>query len=289
MDKYILEPLAAGIIRLSSSPAGLTILMGPAKGEVVTDWPPPMTRRDLQRFLGFAFYCSIIRDYSSVADPLTSLTFFKNPFQWSNQAKEAFSKLKTLFTSLEYLKSAKEPKNSRQARWSLFFSRLGNKNTKPDALSCQFIQVTDDSPVATILPSHYLMGAAFLNIETLVKQTLNQDPGPPDALVHQMLLGMLFVPPAVRSQVLEWGHNSQLACHPGGARTLALIWQRFWWSPIREDTLRFVSACDVCARNKTSNKPPDCLQTLVPYCIRLHHRIPKMGKRATPDHRRPFF
>ncbi|KAK3555402.1 hypothetical protein QTP86_015690, partial [Hemibagrus guttatus] len=44
------------------------------KLEKFTDWPAPTTVRELQRFLGFAnFYRRFIRNYSSVAGPLTSL------------------------------------------------------------------------------------------------------------------------------------------------------------------------------------------------------------------------
>ena len=56
----------------------------PAKVQAVTDWPIPSDRKQLQRFLGFAnFYHRFIRDYSSVASPLTKLTSVKTPFLWS--------------------------------------------------------------------------------------------------------------------------------------------------------------------------------------------------------------
>lgn len=32
---------------------------------------------------------------------------------------------------------------------------------------------------------------------------------------HPTLMGDLFVPTSVRSEVIQWGHASQLACHPG--------------------------------------------------------------------------
>ncbi|KAK3574414.1 hypothetical protein QTP86_006579 [Hemibagrus guttatus] len=48
--------------------------MDMVKVRAVTDWPAPTTVRELQRFLGFAnFYRRFIRNYSSVAGPLTSL------------------------------------------------------------------------------------------------------------------------------------------------------------------------------------------------------------------------
>ncbi|KAK3511440.1 hypothetical protein QTP70_008676 [Hemibagrus guttatus] len=48
--------------------------MDTVKVRAVTGWPEPSTVRELQRFLGFAnFYRRFVRNYSSVAGPLTSL------------------------------------------------------------------------------------------------------------------------------------------------------------------------------------------------------------------------
>uniref|UniRef100_A0A9J8AAP7 ribonuclease H n=1 Tax=Cyprinus carpio carpio TaxID=630221 RepID=A0A9J8AAP7_CYPCA len=50
----------------------------PAKVRAVAEWPPPDSRKALQRFLGFAnFYRRFIRNFSQVAAPLTALTSTK--------------------------------------------------------------------------------------------------------------------------------------------------------------------------------------------------------------------
>eukprot|EP00066_Takifugu_rubripes_P023495 XP_011612761.1 PREDICTED: uncharacterized protein LOC105417894 [Takifugu rubripes] len=55
-----------------------SVEMDPSKVSAVTSWPVPESRRQLQRFLGFAnFYRRFIRGYSTVAAPLTSLTSSK--------------------------------------------------------------------------------------------------------------------------------------------------------------------------------------------------------------------
>lgn len=48
------------------------------------------------------------------------------------------------------------------------------------------------------------------------------EPPPPDTLASKV-----FVPTAQRSLVLEWGHNSPLAGHPGRGRILELIDRTF--------------------------------------------------------------
>ncbi|KAK3569952.1 hypothetical protein QTP86_007658 [Hemibagrus guttatus] len=62
--------------------------------------------RELQRFLGFAnFYRRFIRNYTSVAGPLTSLLRGKpKKLAWTDQARAAFQQLKESFTSAPILR-----------------------------------------------------------------------------------------------------------------------------------------------------------------------------------------
>nr|XP_061790648.1 uncharacterized protein LOC133580375 [Nerophis lumbriciformis] len=72
----------------------------PAKIQAVAEWPTPTSRKQLQRFLGFAnFYRRFIRNYSMRAEPLTRLTSNKRPFVWSSVAEAAFVSLKRAFTN----------------------------------------------------------------------------------------------------------------------------------------------------------------------------------------------
>ncbi len=81
-----------------------SIQMDPAKVKAVLDWASPSSRKELQRFLGFAnFYRRFIRNYSAVAAPLTALTSVNSPFVWSPEAERSFGELKRLFTSAPIL------------------------------------------------------------------------------------------------------------------------------------------------------------------------------------------
>lgn len=76
----------------------------PAKVSAVLSWPMPDTRKQIQRFLGFAnLYRRFIRNYNSIAAPLTGLTSSKVLFRWTTAADEAFRTLKTQFTSAPIL------------------------------------------------------------------------------------------------------------------------------------------------------------------------------------------
>ncbi|KAK3545273.1 hypothetical protein QTP70_002933, partial [Hemibagrus guttatus] len=80
--------------------------MDAVKVRSVTEWPAPTTIRELQRFLGFAnFYRRFIRNYSTVAGPLTSLLRGKpKRLSWTDQARAAFQQLKDCFTSAPILR-----------------------------------------------------------------------------------------------------------------------------------------------------------------------------------------
>lgn len=68
------------------------------------EWPIPTTRKKLQSFLGFAnFLRQFIRNFSTIAAPLTGLTSTSWPFKWSPEAEDAFLKLKHMFTSVSVL------------------------------------------------------------------------------------------------------------------------------------------------------------------------------------------
>ncbi|KAK3573775.1 hypothetical protein QTP86_032955 [Hemibagrus guttatus] len=81
------------------------VKMDVTKVQVVTEWPSPTTVKELQQFLGFAnFYRHFIRNYSSVAGPLTSLLKEKpRRLTWTDQAQAAFQQLKDCFTTAPIL------------------------------------------------------------------------------------------------------------------------------------------------------------------------------------------
>ncbi|KAL0203584.1 hypothetical protein M9458_001602 [Cirrhinus mrigala] len=163
--------------------------------------------------------------------------------------------------NLEYIKTAKRL-NSRQARWALFFGRFdftisyrpGSKNVKPDSLSRIFDHTDRPSTPKSIFPETLIVSTLTWEVETKVKTAL-EGVTPPVACPPNRL----FVPEELRSEVIQWGHCSNVACHPGVNRTIHVVKQRFWWPLMARDVRSFVLACSVCAIGKTSNRPPDGL------------------------------
>uniref|UniRef100_A0AAQ4QLT0 Gypsy retrotransposon integrase-like protein 1 n=1 Tax=Gasterosteus aculeatus aculeatus TaxID=481459 RepID=A0AAQ4QLT0_GASAC len=184
---------------------------------------------------------------------------------WLEGAEQPFLVL-TDHKNLEYIRSAKRL-NSRQARWALFFNRFnfslsyrpGSKNTKADALSRLFDPGSAPRSPSTILPPSCVVGAVTWAIEQRVRQA-NVNGQVPDGCPPNRL----FVSIPLRPQVIHWAHTSRVSCHPGIRRTLFVVKQRFWWPSMEREVREYVTACPVCARNKSSRRPPSGLLQPLP-------------------------
>ncbi|WZZ36163.1 hypothetical protein YC2023_019564 [Brassica napus] len=74
----------------------------PEKIQAIPEWPRPTTVTEVRSFLGLAgYYRKFVKDFSSIAKPLTKLTGKGVPFLWVEETEKAFKKLKeTLTTAL---------------------------------------------------------------------------------------------------------------------------------------------------------------------------------------------
>ncbi len=75
-----------------------------SKIQVILDFPVPMTKRELRRFLGMTgYYRNFCRNFSDVANPLTGLLRKGVSFEWTSACQFAFEALKTLLCSTPVL------------------------------------------------------------------------------------------------------------------------------------------------------------------------------------------
>jgi hypothetical protein len=97
IDKCEFHVQEVKYLGLILTPGGLK--MDPTKVEAIQSWEQPRCVKDVQSFLGFAnFYRRFIRNYSTIAGPMTALTKKDiGPFDFDDAAKAAFIKLKDAF------------------------------------------------------------------------------------------------------------------------------------------------------------------------------------------------
>lgn len=63
-----------------------------SKIQAVAEWPSLTTRKQLQKFLGFANFCKcFIWNYSKVLEPMARLPSTIHPFSWTEEEEVAYS------------------------------------------------------------------------------------------------------------------------------------------------------------------------------------------------------
>jgi hypothetical protein len=67
----------------------------PAKVQVIKEWPPPTTLKNLRSFLGLAsYYRRFVKQFATITAPLSALTQKDTPYVWSKQCDNAFNRIK---------------------------------------------------------------------------------------------------------------------------------------------------------------------------------------------------
>ncbi|XP_050117592.1 uncharacterized mitochondrial protein AtMg00860-like [Malus sylvestris] len=75
------------------------VLVDPQKIAAVENWEQPRTVTEVRSFLGIAgYYLRFVKDFSTIALPLTKLTRKEVPFVWSSEREHSFQQLKYLLT-----------------------------------------------------------------------------------------------------------------------------------------------------------------------------------------------
>ncbi|XDV16244.1 hypothetical protein PO909_016041 [Leuciscus waleckii] len=136
--------------------------------------------------------------------------------------------------------------------------RPGSKNRKADALSHQFDSPSEPSKPEPILPSTLIVAPVQWDIISEVTASQQEHPAPPECPADR-----LFVPLELRNRVLQWVHCTPCAGHPGISATIQLVSNRFWWSTLQPDVIKFIHQCSICNTVKSSHlKPTGLLQPL---------------------------
>lgn len=75
------------------SKSGISVCQ--SRSETIENYPRPKTPKQIQKFVGLInYYRKFIKDFSTLASPLTRLTKKKVPFEWSEECEVAFKTMK---------------------------------------------------------------------------------------------------------------------------------------------------------------------------------------------------
>jgi len=67
----------------------------PQKLDVIRDWPAPHCLRDVRAFYGLAsYYRRFVKDFTTIAEPLSRLTRKNTQFTWTDETQLSFDRLK---------------------------------------------------------------------------------------------------------------------------------------------------------------------------------------------------
>lgn len=66
--------------------------------------------------------------------------------------------------------------------------------------------------------------------------------------------GRLYVPKAIREEVLRDLHQSKLAVHPCGGKMYHDLGRMYWWPGLKKDIVQFVARCLTCQQVKGDRK-----------------------------------
>ncbi|GBG84036.1 hypothetical protein CBR_g37913 [Chara braunii] len=84
--------------------AVMSITPEDAKVASIRDWPRPQTVTEVRYFLGMCgYYRNFVKNYSTIASPLTDLTRLDTPWDWSDECEATFKRLKHALMNHEVL------------------------------------------------------------------------------------------------------------------------------------------------------------------------------------------
>ncbi|KAK3532605.1 hypothetical protein QTP86_026218 [Hemibagrus guttatus] len=238
MEDYIKEALAIGNILPLTSPAAAGVFFVEKKDgglRPCIDYQDLNALTDLQWFLGFTnFYKRFIRNYSSIANPLTFLLQGKPVTTLDKSGQSCLQPFeKKLYHGPQ--SQTPGPKPSIHRRGGRL--QLGYRGCSVSA------------------PQGPWEGSTR-GVATLAGGSMTSIPRTDRSLQS-------LVPP--QHQTSESPSNPAASSgHPGVRHTTTLIWNKFWWPFLFHDVEEYVEACATCAQSGTSCRLPTGLLEPLP-------------------------
>ncbi|XP_027184032.1 uncharacterized protein LOC113782339 [Coffea eugenioides] len=258
------------------------------KVKAIQEWPTPRSVGDVRSFHGLAgFYRRFVRDFNTIAAPLTELIKKNENFHWGDSQEQAFHALKHKLTHAPVLALPDFSKTfeidcdasgigvgavlNQGGRPIAYFSEKLNgaalnystydkellSSILTDALSRRYSLLTSlDAKLLgfELIKELYTQDSDFGELYTSCKHT-----GQGKFFISDGYLfcaNRLCVPHgSLRELLVRESHSGGLMGHFGVDKTLAMLQEHFYWPHMRRDVARVVDRCLACKKAKSKVHP----------------------------------
>ncbi|ETI55875.1 hypothetical protein F443_01466 [Phytophthora nicotianae P1569] len=236
------------------------IRMDPKKADSIHEWPIPETKREMQSFIGTCVY--VMRFCQGFADQVALLTEIirdKRPGDGILTSPPVLAHpdfTRPLYVNVDasdfaigvYIYQLDDNGTEKVIAY------FGRKLSKPE-----LVYPTREKELLAAL--HFLSGFP-VNPMWWPTRFLGARAG---TMLRADVPRRLCVPasPGLRKKLLFEDHDVPTRGHPGQAKTLLLLLEKYYWKGMAHSVDQYVSSCELCQRNKSvRGKPPSLLHPL---------------------------
>ena len=109
---------------------------------------------------------------------------------------------------------------------------------------------------ATRLPDEIKEVLPFDQFARTVRENPEEHPSFEDRNGLLRFEGLIYVPTRLREKVLQAFHDGPVRGHPGTAKMLQLVQERFFFPKMRHAVEEYVRKCTICRRTKHDRHAP---------------------------------
>ncbi|KAG7593973.1 Integrase catalytic core [Arabidopsis thaliana x Arabidopsis arenosa] len=222
------------------------------KVKAIKEWPSPKTVGEVRSFHGLAgFYMRFVKDFSTIAAPLTEIIKKDVGFKWEQPQEEAFQSLKEKLTNAPVLILPD-------------FLKTFEIECDASGVGIGAVLMQDQKPIAFFSEK---LGGATLNYPTYDKelyalvralQTWQHYLWPKEFVIHtdHESLKHLKSQQKLNKRHDREAHGEGLMGHFGIAKTMEVIMKEpFHWPHMKRDVERICGRCTTCKQAKSKVQP----------------------------------
>ncbi|KAG7559385.1 Retrotransposon gag domain [Arabidopsis thaliana x Arabidopsis arenosa] len=221
------------------------------KVKAIREWPSPKSVGEVRSFHGLAgFYRRFVKDFSTLAAPLTEVIKKNVGFKWEQAQEDAFQALKEKLTNAPVLSLPD-------------FIKTFEIECDASGVGIGAVLMQDKKPIAYFSEK---LGGATLNYPTYDKelyalvralQTWQHYLWPKEFVIHtdHESLKHLKGQQKLNKRHAREAHGGGLMGHFGVSKTLKVMQDHFHWPHMKRDVERMCERCPTCKQAKAKSQP----------------------------------